>query len=291
MTPRALRPMSDTEIILDRFRDIFLVQWEELLDLRQKVLKTSDPDDIHDLRVASRRFRAIMRLYEHLTRSESNAKLNKNVRKLTQTLGGLRNIDEALLFFRSRTSSGFSADHPIFKILSEARALELSRISAALKTFNHLQLDIVVRGLAAGFTPECTPAGEKGSLPACFSDLSIELYKPIYRLSAVSTVPNQHESRHALRIGIKKWRYFLEIAAQVLDCDYTPVLRLLKDYQSVLGRMNDIAEFAVLCRNLALPLSEQEFVSELLETEDELLLGEFIKLAELKPLTYTFKVK
>jgi len=291
MTPRALRPSSDTATILDRFRGIFLAQWEELLGLRQTVLKKSDPDDIHDLRVASRRFRAMLRLYEHLTRSESNAKLTKSVRKLTQTLGGLRNIDEALLFFRSRTSSDFSADHPIFKILSEARTLELRTIRNALTAFNHLQLDMVVRRLAAGLTPESTPAGEKGSLPACFSDLSIELYKPIYRLLAVSTAPEQRESRHALRIGIKKWRYFLEIAAQVLDCDYAPELRLLKDYQSVLGRMNDVAEFGILCRDLALPLSEQEFVSELLGTEDGLLLGEFIELAGLKPLTYTFRVK
>jgi CHAD domain-containing protein len=290
MPTETARLLSDPASILERFRDVFLSQWEELLRLRREVLKTSDLDDIHDLRVASRRFRAALRLFGYINPAESKTNLNKSVRKLTRVLGGLRNIDEALLFFKSRDHFDTSTDHQLCRILSEMRSVELQRIDKALQDFDHHKLSRIVRDMAAGLKAESTIDGRKYSLPAHFSDVSITLFQPIYDLLTVSAAPDQRESRHALRICIKKWRYFLEILAPVLGCDYSSVLGLLKEYQSILGRMNDVAEFGALCRDVALPPSESEIVEALLLAEDEILLGKFIELVGQKPLTYQFKV-
>jgi len=62
MPPKPERLPPDSATILERSRGVFFAQWEELLRLRRAVLKTSDLDDIHDLRVASRRFRAAVEL-------------------------------------------------------------------------------------------------------------------------------------------------------------------------------------------------------------------------------------
>lgn len=91
-----------------------------------------------------------------------------------------------------------------------------------------------------------------------------------------------------MRIAIKKWRYFFEIVAPILDRDYGAVLGLLKEYQTVLGRMNDVAEFGLLCRNLKLSPTEHEHIEKILRAEDELLLECFTALVERKPLSYTF---
>src|ERR1039458_8484224 len=98
--PECLPPGS--AIILERSRGVFFAQWDELLHLRRTVLKTSDLEDIHDLRVASRRLKAALELFEPVASRTSTTKLKKNVRRLIRRLGGLRNIDEALLFFQSR---------------------------------------------------------------------------------------------------------------------------------------------------------------------------------------------
>ncbi|MBC7962497.1 MAG: CHAD domain-containing protein [Steroidobacteraceae bacterium] len=290
MPSKPVRLPPDTATILERSRGILFAQWEELLRLRRAVLKSFDTDDIHDLRVASRRIRAVLELYYPLVPKGSKAELRESVRKLTRMLGGLRNIDEAQIFFRSRANSDASGDSRLCRTLSKLRSRELRRIGKALKNFDHRNLDRTVRQIVAGLNEDCLAERNRFSLLACFSEVSIRLYLPIHQLLAVSTAPGQRASRHALRIAIKKWRYFFEIIAQVLGSDYTHILELLKEYQSLLGRMNDIAEFGELLARLELPRHEREQAEELLLAEDALLLESFTELIGRKPLAYTFLI-
>lgn len=249
-------------------------------------MKTADPDDIHDLRVASRRFRAALELFDPVAAKTSGTELKKTIRTLTQTLGGLRNVDEALLFFEQRVQTDASANlrHALLRL----RSKELKRILKTLKKFDYRSMDKTVRKIIAGLNADGMAEMHIVSLLSYFSDVSIRRYVPIQKLVAVSIQPGNYSSRHALRIAIKKWRYFLEIIAQVLDRNYTPVLETLKEYQSLLGRMNDIIEFGVLIDNLELPVEEQESLQAILTAEDNLLMENFKALVELKPLTYTF---
>lgn len=290
MPAKPARLPPDSTAILERSRGVFFAQWEELLRLRRAVLKTSDLDDIHDLRVASRRFRAAMELFSPFAPKGSKNVLRKSVRKLTRMLGGLRNIDEAQLFFQSRTPPDISTDNKLFHTLSILRSRELKRIGKALKGFDHRNLDRLVREMVSGLNEDCITERSRFSLLAYFSDVSIRLYLPIQQLLAVSTAPGHRASRHALRIAIKKWRYFFEIIAQVLERDYTQILELLKEYQSILGRMNDIVEFELLLHNLELTPDTREYVEATLLAEDDLLLENLTELIERKPLAYTFLI-
>lgn len=287
---RTKRVWPDSAAILERSKGLFFAQWEELLQLRRVVMKTFDLDDIHDLRVASRRFRAVLELFYPYAPKDSKAELRKNVRKLTRILGGLRNIDEALLFFRSRIQTDESSEFTLFHALSNLRTAELKRIEKALAAFDHRTLDRMVREIVAALKEYSGADRNSISLPAYFSDVSIRQYVPIHQLFAVSTRPELAAHRHALRIAIKKWRYFFEIIGQILDRDYKSHLELLREYQSILGQMNDIAEFRLLLGNLDLPKNEQEYAEATLLKEDTLLLENFTGLTERKPLTYTFLI-
>jgi len=288
MQSKPARLWPDSATILERFRSVCFAQWEELLRLRRAVIKTSDLDDIHDLRVASRRFRAALELMYPIAPKGSKAELRKSVRKLTRILGGLRNIDEAQIFFLSRVQTDITADSTLSHKLSDLRAMELKRIEKALKSFDHRNLDRMVREMVAEINEETINERTGISMLAYFSDVSIERFMPIHQLLAVSTIPEHREPRHALRIAIKKLRYFLEIIAAVLDRDYTVCLELLKEYQSILGRMNDIAEFELLLGKLKLPADERAFLASTLLAEDSALLENFTELTEQKPLAYTF---
>lgn len=290
MRQKPARLWPDSATILERSRGVFFAQWQELLRLRRVAMKTSDQDDIHDLRVASRRVRAALELFYPFAPKGSKTELRKNIRNLTRILGGLRNIDEALLFFKSRAITAISADKKLFNSLSELRSRELKRIEKALKAFDHRNLDRIVREIVSGLNEDSTTERNSISILAYFSEFSIRQYLPIHQLLAGSTAPEHRASRHALRIAIKKWRYFFEIIAQILDRDYTHILDLLKEYQSFLGRMNDIAVFEVLLGNLELPSNEREFVKKTLLAEDALLLEGFTELIERKPLAYAFLI-
>lgn len=269
---------------------MFLAQWEELLRLRSAVIKTSDRDDIHDLRVASRRFRAALELFYPYLPKGAKTELRKNVRNLTRTLGGLRNIDEALLFFQSRDSSGHSSGSRLLRALAALRSGELKRIAKALKAFDHRHFDRVVRRMIAGLNEDSITSRNSFSLLAYFSEVSIRQYLPIHHLLSDATTPEQRSSRHALRIAIKKWRYFFELSAPILERDYVSILELLKEYQTILGRLNDVVEFEALIRNLKRPKAEREFAGNALLTEEALLLEKLAAIIDQKPLTYTFLI-
>lgn len=251
-------------------------------------IRTSEQNDIHDLRVASRRFRAALELFYPFAPKSAKIELRKSIRELTQILGGLRNIDEALIFFHSRARADVSADKNLFFNLSKLRAKELKRIYKALKAFDYRHLNRIVRKIVAGLNEESIKKRNSTSLLAYFSDVSIRHFLRIHRLLTGSTAPEHRLSRHALRIAIKKWRYFFEIISQVLDRDYTRIQDLLKEYQSVLGQMNDITVFKALISNLELPPRERRYAKSILLAEDVILLENFTKLIERKPLVYTF---
>lgn len=273
--------------------------------MRRSVSKTAAPEDIHDLRVASRRFRAALDLFGPIAASKNLAarkapktkadarqtKLRKSVRKLTRTLGGLRNIDEALLFFQSRASTDVPEDFTLSHTLSGLRSRELKRIKKALKSFDCQNLDRTVRKLLAMLNEDAITDLDSSSLPAYFSDVAIRKYQPIHRLLPVCLAPEHKEARHALRIAIKKWRYFIEIVALVLERDSSQALELLKEYQSLLGRMNDIAEFRTLLGKCRLSTNEREYVEATFQAEEALLLEKFRELAGRKPLGYTFPIQ
>ena len=273
--------------IAKRSRDVVLEQWHELLRLRREVLKTSDIEAIHDLRVSSRRFRAALGLFEAWLPPKITARLKKDLRGLTRTLGGLRNIDEALLFFRLRIPAEAVAGFQLSYVLTLMRSGELLRIEKALKDVDHHRLNRSVRKAADSLEESQIAHNTTLPLATCFSDTGTALFQTIELLLPTALAPGQRESRHALRIAIKKWRYFLEITAPVLKRDYSSTLGLLKEYQTILGRMNDVAEFGILCSGLTLSRRERTFIETTLRAEDELLLEELGRLIEQKPLVHT----
>lgn len=290
MTPALFQHvMPDTATLFERSRGVFFLQREELLRLRRTVLKTSGHDDIHDLRVATRRFRAAVELFYPFAADKARIELKVSIRKLTCVLGGVRNIDEAILFFKERIHDDSTAER-LCRALSGNRTGELHKIRKALISFDSNNLDRLVRRIIAGMDERELSTRNRFSFLAYFSNASIKMYLPIHQLLSVAVAPGNISARHDLRIAIKKWRYFLEIVAQILECDCSRLLDQLREYQSLLGKMNDLSEFDKLLDELELSGEESLPVRETLAVENRALLCQLIELKEKKPLSYTFLI-
>lgn len=275
---------------MERSRGVLSAQWHELLRLRRAVLKAYEPDAIHDLRVASRRFRAAMNLCEVVKPNASNQELVKSVRTLTRALSGLRNIDEARLFFESHLQHDASAAAHLSCTLAALHRDEVKRVTKLLKGFGHHHFGRTVHKLATGMAAEPFTSRNAVATLACFSEAAIRLYLPILQLFVCPTVSWNRSSRHTLRIAIKKLRYFFELLSKVLDRDYAPLLEQLKEYQTILGRLNDIAEFEALLPKLKLARAERKLIKTVLLDEETLLLEEYAALVAQKPLVFTFLI-
>ena len=262
---------------------VLFSQWNELCELQERVLRQGDTESIHDLRVASRRMRATIGLFAPFIAGKAVKKISKELRLVTRELGRLRNIDEAVIYF-----GVLAAPLPALRgMLPAARKEEMKTAKDVLKLFPRQRMDGMLRESVAGL------AGthyDDQTLPVYLSEKSIQRYKAVYDLLVPATIPENAGTRHALRIAIKKWRYLLETLGQICQHDYSATLETLKEYQSLLGSLNDIVEFAALCGTLTLPVHEREEIKTALALDSAAYLARFIETAAVRPLQYTFSL-
>ncbi|MDA8429132.1 MAG: CHAD domain-containing protein [Geobacteraceae bacterium] len=263
---------------------VLLSQWNEFCRLRTAVLGRCGTDDIHDLRVVSRRLRATLGLFAPFISAKSAKILSGEIRRVTRELGRVRNIDEAGIYFNS-----LPASLPVLtKRLRKIRQKEITAVIKALKRVSCRDMGALLRKAAAGLTGSAADNSIDQSLPAYLSNTSIQRYQVLHDLLAAAPIAENRALRHRLRIAIKKWRYLLESVGQVCCQDYASTLELLKEYQTVLGRLNDMVEFSALSDALRLPHEEREAIKTALEQDSERNLALFIELAASRPIQYTF---
>ena len=278
----------DTDAMFDRARRLCLSYWKELRRLRKVVLEQWGRDDIHDLRVASRRFRALLNLLRPLCDVKGSRRLAGKVRSLTALLGTLRNLDEAAVFLEANTTQ-FDMSAVIGRLHS-MRADEQCAVSKVLKSFKPREFNRIVRKITAGMTVKNLAARKKSSLPAYLADVSIDRFGAIQTFMSAALCCEKDEQLHELRIAIKKWRYFVEIASQILDRNANETVAQLKKYQSLLGKLNDLKVFKELCAETGNSSEEQAAAEHLTALEHDRLLKEFTALAVAEPLDYSFKI-
>src|SRR5512135_27773 len=86
-------------------RTLLSERGEDFFRRREKALKSADAEDIHDLRVASRRLREGLALFSPCYLPRDIARLDRKIKQVTRLLGDIRNADEAHLFFTELTDS------------------------------------------------------------------------------------------------------------------------------------------------------------------------------------------
>jgi CHAD domain-containing protein len=265
----------------ERAGAVLFSQWMELCRMRMLVLERGDLDSIHDLRVASRRMRATAGLFEPFVDSGAAGDISKEVRRITRKLGRLRNVDEAAVYF-----GALPEQLPALSVmLRTIREREMKAVAAVLKKFPPRGLERAVRESVAALAgiPHDDPA-----LEVYFSETSIQRYQAVHDLLVPAMTPENVEERHALRIAIKKWRYLLETLGLVCRQDYSAALANLKGYQTLLGSLNDLAEFGVLCDSLDIPDHEKQAADAFLARDVGKSLANFIETAASRPPKYTF---
>jgi CHAD domain-containing protein len=196
---------------------------------------------IHGTRVASRRLREVVPVLQLDGRVAK--RLTRRLRKLTQRLGRIRELDVLGLLVEELLESGrFSA-----------RALE--HISADVASERRAYLETMTE---AGFGQELRRVSRKleqalGRLPSDRDDpddtraVRWAIEARVARRAgvlkdAIEQAGNVYlvERLHVVRIALKKLRYGVEVAQELAGERRNPDLRLLKREQELLGRLHDL---------------------------------------------------
>jgi CHAD domain-containing protein len=232
---------------------------------------TYDPEDIHDLRVASRRLREGLTLFARSFPAERISRLRKDIRKVTDILGALRNLDECLAFFRAEAVE-LGPEHGgelagCIELYAEKRGAARKRLKRDLRAMKPATLmKNFKRTVQAPYLFDPPPEACDPFMPiAAFARESIdERLAAVLDLVLQARIPEESAAQHRLRIAVKRYRYRMEVLSPFMGEGYRDELSHVKGYQEILGRIHDLDVFAELIRAIGLPVATEEAFVELL---------------------------
>ena len=195
----------------------------------------SDPEDLHQLRVATRRLRAFLRAARGVLVRERADQLRAELGWLGAALGPVRDLDVLVDYFRGEVEAlGPDADGApdLVSTLEVRRADARATLLDALDSRRYLALLDALEAFAAD--PPLAKSSDV-KLSAIWWKETSRLRKAVDRLDADPT----DEELHAVRILVKRARYAAELAAHELGDRGAAFVESAKTAQDVLGMHQD----------------------------------------------------
>lgn len=211
----------------------------EIARLRTK----NDPDAIHDMRVASRRFHAAAQIFSDCCSGSVLTECEQYVRRLRKSAGAVRDGDVQRLFIERllKKSTPRRYHHGLQRLalrLSQRREKQYRKILDAINNFEKsgvvekmnraLSLPLPTRRSTVTLRQRATQ-GIASHLSAL---LTFEQY--VYQSTALDKL-------HQMRIAVKRLRYVMEIFNPAYGGALKPYIRITRAIQDSLGEMHDCA--------------------------------------------------
>jgi inorganic triphosphatase YgiF len=247
--PIKLRSKDSANDTLKRIVQACLIQLQGNQDM---VLHGHDIEGVHQMRVALRRLRSALKLFNQILHQQIAENILQDLIWITNTLGTARDID----VFISQTLPPIMAQMPnqssLVLLMKKARQERKSayvnvREAITSQRYQHLLL-------ALGFWLEKQSNQDKK-----IKKLTIaEIAKPMLATCHEQLIKSGHnlkqatpDERHRIRIAAKKLRYLVEFFASIYSTKKTnPFINYLSQLQDQLGIMNDISVTSALLEKL-----------------------------------------
>jgi len=215
--------------------------------------KSGEVEPLHDMRVATRRLRETLRLFQQYYAPARFKKLLGKARKTTRVLGLPREMDVNLDLLRGWQFAGGLVVHATCEHLLALFENEQARLKRRmLRAFERLELkdfESDLRLLAESAVP---PRSKMHRLFAEHQAAEFELFmqqmpqllldkaKPILEFAPTPNALQSDGRLHELRIRTKKLRYALEILKPLLPAaSGEPPIELCRALQDALGEFHD----------------------------------------------------
>ncbi|WP_026840719.1 CHAD domain-containing protein [Citrifermentans bremense] len=280
--PGSLRIWFASRTTLTAAAKLFFANWKQ-------VSKTLEEEQLHDLRVASRRLREALALFEPCFPSDAASKLSKRVRKVTRMLGPIRNADEARLFFlelkQSRPQTDTAVLDELLRALEQERGLARSQLAATLRHPRERRQTAML--LDALHDRLNLFRGQKENPFLDFRTFAegalTERAETLAVLLPSAAIEGDPAAQHRLRIAVKKMRYRVELVEPQLPS--AGALRdKLKSHQEVLGKLHDLDVFTGMVRERVADGAAKEELLGVMEQLRHELFTRFLELLQAMPL-------
>ena len=226
--------------------ETLLSRTEELKNQIEGVRKADDIEYVHKLRVASRRVRVALSIFEPCFRKKRIRKWKKTIRNLTRSFGAARDADVQITFLEGYMAS---AEPPTTQGLEYLITLHKARRAAMKPNLVKVLGTIEGSGILDDIFASCGQItdGEGGGKS---NIRTLSTYEKAHnqistRLDEAQALePFVHDEtavakHHELRIAAKRLRYTMEIFSSLYDEALSDDISLMKQFQDVLGEIHD----------------------------------------------------
>lgn len=202
-----------------------------------------DPEDVHQLRVATRRLRCDLRTFSPLLDRDRIAPIRRELRWLGTEVGPARDADVLAMRLRRAVDTlprqdRLAAASLLDRLDDQARAAR-DRMLAAMRSHRYLQIldSLVALAAAPPLRDEATLTGPDPSRAA--ARLVRRPWRALVRaVHALGDDPSDAEL-HQVRILAKRCRYAAEAVASATRPSAAPFAQAIADLQTVLGDHQD----------------------------------------------------
>ena len=210
---------------------------ETLIDA-MPAAQAGDVRSVHQARVATRRLREALPVLRKSLNATAIDRAGQRVRRMTQALGPVRELDVSLLHLDEFANRGVASGRAIGRVRQAMTDKRLACRREMLSEITPGKVERLRRELShVGSGPPV--AGRPGAI----RDAERGVERRARRLaSAIQDAGSLYlaERLHRVRIAAKKLRYAMEIERELKRSRVTSRVRPLKSLQEVLGHMHDL---------------------------------------------------
>jgi CHAD domain-containing protein len=240
---------------------------EALKDNAQNILKRKNEEDIHDLRVATRRTRTVLDIFQDQLPSKKTKSWIKGIQNITKSFSTIRDLDVQISTLEEIYKT--IEDPKIRKGLSRVRLrLIQNRKKKQAKTQNLtntiLESTIVLEMLAWAevaleyrSTEKFFPSQELFHL--AYKKIQSRLDELLF-FEVFIFDPGRVEELHQMRISAKRLRYALEVFSDLYEMKTDFALNITRKAQEYLGSIHDADVWIEFLPKFA--IEEQERIHE-----------------------------
>lgn len=251
-------------------RELILEQVTELVKHERGTRAGEDIEALHDMRVASRRLREALEIFQVCFPPKIYGRLYERVRRITRALGRARDADVAAEYFAKLLAASPNVIEQVAmqEILRRLAKQQTRRRTAMQHELDKVRpADLVARFEKAFEHLERTPPSrQRGSRTALLlaRRLFAQRLREVFACHRLIQGETDIEGLHNLRIAVKKLRYAMETLDFAGGEQVKENLKFFKKLQTVLGDLHDRDVFGATIQRRIDKLKKQSFTEHLL---------------------------
>lgn len=252
-------PIQKQEAIDLAARKAIYTQFNEFLNREKGTLQGKNIEDLHRMRVSTRRMRSLLRSFKSLFGNKQVRVLADQLWRTAFLLGEIRDIDTFVVFLEEcHEQIADSAKPSIHKLIEERLSIREKKRENLAKEFDREWYDCMKEDIVS-FLNIPSPDTQQARLVAdALPPLLEQDYQAIfsYRDNIQDVLP---DNLHQLRIQIKRLRYLCDSFSSCYDQQLADLIKDFVELQNSLGAIQDhYRDIAYLQENRSILLQNEK---------------------------------